>query len=151
MLATVLLVLHAVGSWAYSALGTPAALVSAGLVAAVSVFSARMAGLGEGNSAWFVVPTMVFTVLPLGARLWTLATAEEGWWARSIEFGPFLIGFAAPVLLLLTAYLELGRRARRSGLRAVANMVAEPTPNMAVEATRVSSADAARIPGRQPL
>jgi hypothetical protein len=143
MLATVLLVLHAVGSWAYSALGTPAALVSAGLVAAVSVFSARMAGLGEGNSAWFVVPTMVFTVLPLGARLWTLATAEEGWWARSIEFGPFLIGFAAPVLLLLTAYLELGRRARRSEPSAIANMAAD--------ATRVSSPDAARIPCRQPL
>ena len=143
MLATVLLVLHAVGSWAYSALGVPAAVVSAGLVGAVSVFSARMAGLGECNSAWFVVPTMVFTVLPLGARLWTLATTEQGWWARSIEFAPFLIGFAAPVLLLLTAYLELGRRARRSELRAGANMAAE--------ATRVSPPDAARIPDRQAL
>ena len=78
MLATVLLVLHAVGSWAYAALGVPAAIVSAGLVGAVSIFSARMAGLGEGNSAWFVVPTMVFTVLPLGARLWTLVTTEQG-------------------------------------------------------------------------
>jgi hypothetical protein len=86
---------------------------------------------------------MVFTVLPLGARLWTLATTEQGWWARSIEFAPFLIGFAAPVLLLLTAYLELGRRARRSELRAGANMAAE--------ATRVSPPDAARIPDRQAL
>jgi hypothetical protein len=86
---------------------------------------------------------MVFTVLPLGARLWTLVTTEQGWWARSIEFAPFLIGFAAPVLLLLTAYLELGRRERGGEPSAIANMAAD--------ATRVSPPEAARIPFRQSL
>jgi hypothetical protein len=114
MLAIVLLVLHAVGTWTYSALGVAAAIVSAVLVGAVSIFSARMAGLGQGNNAWFVVPTVVFTALPLAARLWTLITVEQSWWTRTVEFAPFLIGFAAPVLLLLMVYLELGRRARRS-------------------------------------
>ena len=114
MLAIVLLVLHAVGTSTYAALGVPAAIVAAALVGAVSIFSARMAGLGEGNNAWFVVPTVVFTVLPLAARLWTLATAEQSWWTRTVEFAPFLIGFAAPVLLLLLAYLDLGRRAEAS-------------------------------------
>jgi len=109
MVAIVLLVLHAVGSWAYSALGVVAAIVSAVLVASVSVFSARMA-----NDAWFVVPTVVFTALPLAARLFSLMSDEHSWWTRSVEFAPFLIGFAAPVLLLLLAYVELGRRARRS-------------------------------------
>ena len=111
MLAIVLLVLHAVGTWTYAALGTAAAIVAVVLVGAVSIFSARMAGLGEGSNAWFVVPTVVFIVLPLAARVWTLATAEQSWWARAVEFAPFLIGFAAPALLLLLAYLELGRRA----------------------------------------
>jgi hypothetical protein len=114
MLAIVLLVLHAVGTWTYSALGVVAAIVAAVLVGAVSIFSARMAGLGQGNDAWFVVPTVVFTALPLAARLWTLFTIEQSWWTRTVEFAPFLIGFAAPVLLLLMAYLELGRRAHRS-------------------------------------
>ena len=116
MLAIVLLVLHAVGTWTYAALGVAAAIVAAVLVGAVSIFSARMAGLGQGNNAWFVVPTVVFTALPLAARLWTLATTEQSWWTRSVELAPFLIGFAAPVLLLLPAYLELGRRAPRSAL-----------------------------------
>ena len=111
MLAVVLLVLHAVGSWAYAALGAGAAVVSAVLVAAVSIFSARMAG--QGNNAWFVVPTVAFTVLPLAARVWALLSVEANWWTRSVDFGPFLVGFAAPVFLLLVAYLELGRRARR--------------------------------------
>jgi hypothetical protein len=114
MLAIVLLVLHAVGTWTYAALGVAAAIVSAALVAAVSFFSARMAGLGQGNKAWFVVPTVVFIALPLAARLWTLIAIEQSWWTRTVEFAPFVIGFAAPVLLLLAAYLELGRRARSS-------------------------------------
>jgi hypothetical protein len=109
MLAIVLLVLHAVGSWTYSALGAAAAIVAAVLVAAVSIFSARMAGLGEGNNAWFVVPTVVFVALPLTARLWSLLAVEQSWWTRTVEFAPFVIGFGAPVLLLLLTYLELGR------------------------------------------
>ncbi len=113
MLATVLLLLHAVGSWAYSALGVSAAIGSAVLVVAVSIFSARMAGFGQGNNAWFVVPTLVFTAVPLAARLWTLLAIEQSWWARTVELAPFLIGFAVPVLLLLMTYLELGDRARR--------------------------------------
>jgi asparagine N-glycosylation enzyme membrane subunit Stt3 len=113
MLAIILLVLHAVGSWSYSILGIPAAIGSALLVAAVSFFSARMAGFGRGNSAWFVVPTLVFTMLPLAARLWTLTRVEQTWWTRIVEFTPFLIGFAAPVLLLLAAYVQLASRASK--------------------------------------
>jgi hypothetical protein len=109
MLATALLVLHAVGAWTYSALGVTAAIVSAALVGAVAVFGARMAGLGR-NNAWFVVPALVFTALPLAARVWTLASRDGSWWTRSVELAPFLIGFAVPVLLLLAAYLGLHRR-----------------------------------------
>jgi hypothetical protein len=114
MLAIVLMILHAVGTWTYSTFGVAAAIVTAVLVGAVSIFSARMAGLGRGNNAWFVVPTLVFTAVPLAARLWTLVNVEQSWWTRTVEFAPFLIGFAAPVLLLLMAYLELGRRGRHS-------------------------------------
>ena len=109
MLATALLILHAVGAWTYAALGVTAAIASAALVGAVSIFGARMAGLGR-NNAWFVVPALVFTAFPLAARVWTVASRDESWWMRSVELAPFLIGFAAPVLLLLAAYLGLDRR-----------------------------------------
>jgi hypothetical protein len=110
MLATALLVLHAVGAWAYAALGVAAAIVSAVVVAAVSVFSARMAAFGEGDNAWFVVPTIVFIAVPLAARVWRLFAVEESWWTRTIDFAPFLVGFALPVILLLLVYLALGRK-----------------------------------------
>jgi hypothetical protein len=70
-------------------------------------------GAGKATTP-FVIPTLVFTLLPLAARLWTLVSVEQGWWVRTVEFAPFLIGFAAPVLLLLGAYLELGRRTARA-------------------------------------
>lgn len=111
MLAIILLVLHAVGAWSYSVLGSGAALAAVLLVGAVSVFSARMAG--SGNDAWFVVPTLLFTALPLAGRLWTSARTEESWWSRTFEFSPFLIGFAVPVLLLLAVHLQLASRAPR--------------------------------------
>lgn len=112
-LATALLVLHAVGAWTYSALGVTSAVASAALVSAVAIFGARMAGRGR-NRAWFVVPALVFTALPLAARVATLASHEGSWWTRSVELAPFLIGFAAPVLLLLAAYLGLDRRASQT-------------------------------------
>lgn len=109
MLASALLILHAVGAWTYAALGVSAAIASAALVGAVSIFGARMAGLGR-NNAWFVVPALVFTALPLAARVWTLANQDGSLWTRSVELAPFLIGFAAPVLLLVAAYLGLDHR-----------------------------------------
>ena len=113
MLAMGLMVLHAVGTWTYDALGAAAAIVSVVLVGAVSLFSARMAGRGPGNHAWFVVPTALFTLLPVAGRVWTLLNVEQTAWTRIVELTPFLAGFAAPMLLLLVAYVELGRRARR--------------------------------------
>jgi len=109
VLAIVLLVLHAVGTWAYAIFGAAGAIVSALLVAVVSIFSARMAGSGHGNNAWFVVPTLIFTALPLAARLWTLVHVDQDWWTRSMQLAPFLAGFAAPVLLLMIVYLGLAR------------------------------------------
>ena len=123
MLAIVLLVLHGVGAWAYALLGIGAAMTAAALVVAVSIFSDRMAG--KANDAWFVVPTVAFTAVPMAARLWTLFAVEQTWWVRVAEFGPFLVGFAAPVLLLLTVYLALGARRVRAHAKSAGELAAE--------------------------
>lgn len=107
MLATILVVLHAVGMWAFSALGLGGAIASVTLVAAASVVCARMAAWGVGRDAWFVVPTLLFTLVPLVARIWNVASAEERGWAGVLEILPFLAGFAVPVLLLLAVYRAL--------------------------------------------
>lgn len=114
MLATILVVLHAVGTWTFTTLGLAAAIASVTLVAAASVVCARMAAWGAGRDAWFVIPTLFFTLVPLAARLWGLATFEGGGWAGALEFVPFLAGFAVPVLLLLLVYRALSSRSRNA-------------------------------------
>lgn len=109
--AIALLVVHQVGTWVYAAFGAAAGILSGLLVAAVSLFSARMAQVGAGNTAWFLVPTLLFTALPIAAKAWSFLTVEQGAWDAVLALAPFVIGFAAPVLLLLWVYLALRGRA----------------------------------------
>jgi hypothetical protein len=109
-LAIVLLVIYQVGAWAHSLFGPVGGLASAAVVAAVSFFAARMAGLRRRSNAWFLAPTLLFTLVPLSANFWKFVTLDKTWWDRAVDFVPFLIGFPAPVLLLLAAYAGLRSR-----------------------------------------
>ena len=109
--AIALLVIHQVGTWVYAAFGAAAGILSGLLVAAVSFFSARMAQVGARNTAWFLVPTLLFTALPIAAKLWSYLAVEQSAWDAVLAIAPFVIGFAAPVLLLLWVYLALRGRA----------------------------------------
>jgi hypothetical protein len=109
--AVALLVIHEVGSWVYAAFGAAAGVLSGLLVAAVSFFSARMAQVGAGNTAWFLLPALLFTALPIAAKVWSFLTVQRSAWDSVVDVAPFLIGFAAPVLLLLWVYAALRRRA----------------------------------------
>ena len=110
--AIALLIVYQVGTWIYAAFGLAAGILSAALVAAVSLFSAWMARLGGGNTAWFLVPTLLFTVLPLAAKLLGLLATESSAWEWGVSLAPFLVGFALPVMLLLAVYVELRNRTR---------------------------------------
>ncbi|MEO8145007.1 MAG: hypothetical protein ABI654_12420 [Betaproteobacteria bacterium] len=111
VLVIALLVVYQVGAWIYLAFGLAAGIVSATLVASVSFFSSRMARSGGGRTAWFLIPTLLFTVVPLGAKIWTFVTESGSLWDRMIELVPFIVGFAAPVFLLLVVYVGLRNRA----------------------------------------
>ena len=110
--AIALLIVYQVGTWIYAAFGLAAGVLSAAMVTAISFFSARMARLGGGNTAWFLVPTLLFTIVPLAAKLSGLLAAQSDWWDWTVALAPFLAGFALPVLLLLVVYVELRNRTR---------------------------------------
>jgi hypothetical protein len=78
------------------------AVASALLVGAILVFSSRSASL--------LLLALIANWLLL-ARWWSLMPHQETGWARAVEFAPFAVGFAAPVLLLMAAYGELRLRA----------------------------------------
>jgi hypothetical protein len=112
--AIALLLIYQVGTWLASAFGGLWGVASAVVVAAVSFFSARLARSDVGNTAWFLVPTLLFTIIPLAATVWTALTASPSWFDRLVSVTPFLVGFVLPVLLLLLVYK--GLRERTSGL-----------------------------------
>ncbi len=107
----VMLLVFQIGSLIASAFGMAWGAVSALVVAAVSFFSARLARAGGRNSVWFLLPTLLFTLIPVAYTIWQAFTAEVSGFERLASLSPFLVGFAGPVLVLLMVYLELRKRA----------------------------------------
>lgn len=99
----VMLLVFQIGTLIASAFG-----IAWGAVSAVSFFSARLARAGGKNSVWFLLPTILFTIIPLAYMIWHAWMAEVSGFERLAGFAPFLIGFAGPVLV--PVYLELRKR-----------------------------------------
>ncbi len=106
------LVLYQVGAWVATITSGVMGVASAVLVLLVTLFSARMARAGTGNTAWFLVPTLLFTVLPLGAKMAGLFARDAQALDWIVAIGPFAIEFILPVALLMLVYLELRERTR---------------------------------------
>ena len=108
-----LLVFH-IGSLIATAFGVAWGAVSSAVVAAVSLLSARLARAGGSSSVWFLLPTLLFTVVPTVIVIWRALTAETSAWERIAGLAPFLVGFVGPLTLLLLVYYELRKRGRNS-------------------------------------
>lgn len=109
-----LLLIFQIGTLIASLLGMVWGLLSAVVVAGVSYFSARLAKATGKSSAWFLLPTLLFTVMPLVAIILKILAKESSWLDRAITFFPFLVGFALPMLLLLGVFYELRKRTREN-------------------------------------
>jgi hypothetical protein len=105
-----LLLIFQIGSLIAAAFGAAWGATSSVAVAAVSLFSARQARAGGRTSLWFLLPTLLFTVVPTVMVVWRVFTLETGAWERVVGLLPFLVGFALPMVLLLLVYYELRRR-----------------------------------------
>ncbi len=81
-------------------------------VAAVTFVCAQRANAGVGNRIWFMVPAILFTVLPLALRAWDLYSSETSTLTWIVSFTPLFVGFIFPVFLLWLTYAELRKRTR---------------------------------------
>ncbi len=113
VLAISLLLIHQAGALLWALFGAMGGIASAAVVACVSLVCGRLARIGAGNTAWLLGPTILFTVIPLAIKIWRFATDDQGWFDKTMDLVPFLVGFLIPVLLLALVYAELRSRERK--------------------------------------
>ena len=105
-----LLLVYQIGTLIAGIFGMAWGVASSVIVAAVSFFSARLARAGGKRSFWFLMPTLLFTVVPIAVMVWNALASDAGWLDRLMRLAPFFIGFGLPVTLLLLVYYELRKR-----------------------------------------
>jgi hypothetical protein len=105
-----MLLISQVGTLITSTFGMAWGAFSAVFVLTVSFFSARLARAGGKGSFWFLLPTFFFIVFPIVIRVWKAMSEDVSWLDRVAMFAPFIIGFGAPIVLLLLVYYELRKR-----------------------------------------
>jgi hypothetical protein len=105
--ALICLLLYQVGTWITVVAGAVWGAGAALVVAVVSYVSARLAKRGATSTIWFLVPTLLFTVIPLLAKLWSAFTSQTGIVDMLVDLIPLLVGFVIPVVLLSVVYLDL--------------------------------------------
>ena len=110
------LLVFQIGALIAGLMGLTWGIVSAVVVAGVSYGSARLAKAGGKRSAWFLLPILLFTLLPFVAMIGKALVIESNWLDLAIMLMPFIIGFAVPILLLLVVFYELRKRTRDSSL-----------------------------------
>jgi len=108
--AIAMLLIFQIGTLISGIFGMAWGTVTAVVVAAVSFISARLAKAGGKSSLWFVLPTVVFTVIPIALMIWRGITENLSWFDRLVMLAPFIVGFGVPILLLLLVYYELRKR-----------------------------------------
>ena len=118
MIVMVILVLNQFVGWVVGSWGAVPGVLAALVVVAVSFYFGHKARSDAANRAWFLVPVLLFAVIPTGVKLWGLLASEESLWAQLWDGLPFVMGFLVPIGTLLVVYWSLGRGKRRSEVEA---------------------------------
>lgn len=108
--ALICLLLYQVGIWITMIAGAVWGAGAAIVVAVVSFVCARLAKRGATSTIWFLIPTLLFTVIPLLAKAWSLFTSQTGLMDALVDLVPLLVGFVIPVGLLSVVYLDLRKK-----------------------------------------
>jgi hypothetical protein len=112
--AIALLLIFQIGTLIATIFGGAWGAVSAVVVAVVAILSARLAKAAGKSSLWFLLPVLIFTFTPIVLMIWRGITENVTWLDRLVMLTPFIVGFAAPIILLLLVYYELRKRSFES-------------------------------------
>ncbi|ARO88809.1 hypothetical protein EBAPG3_014095 [Nitrosospira lacus] len=106
----VLLLIFQIGTLISDLFGMVWGALSAFAVVAVLFLSAYLTKTRRESSFWFFLPILLFTVVSIVLMGWNVMTEDVSWFERVVRLTPFIIGFGAPIVLLLVVYHELRKR-----------------------------------------
>ncbi len=111
LIAIVLLVASEFLSWLVGMGKSVGGVLSGLFVAAVFYYCGKKARAGLKYQGWIIVPTLIFTMFPIGWRVWDYFKAEEPSLLVELwKITPFLLSFVVPMGLLVVVYVSLGNR-----------------------------------------
>jgi hypothetical protein len=106
-----LLIFREVVSCLANLLGVVPALISGIIVFAIQLFCSRLAKANLRYYGYMLVPTLLFTVLPIALKLRELSNFRNAApIARFWIVAPTIVSFVLPMILLLIAYWIIGRQ-----------------------------------------
>ncbi len=106
-----LLLISEIASQIKAIFGVGPGIIGGALVAAVQWYFARKAKAHVKYYLYIMVPTVLFTVIPIAFRAWRFFQGEEiALWEKVWEMGPTFITFILPVFILLYVYWDLRPR-----------------------------------------
>ena len=108
--AIAMLLIYQIGTLISGIFGAVWGAVSAIVVAVVTLLAARVARAAGKSSMWFLLPILAFTFIPIALMIWRGFTENTTWFDRMVMLTPFVVGFGAPIVLLLLVYHELRKR-----------------------------------------
>ena len=112
-----LLLISQIGTLIAGLFGIIWAVLSAVAVIAVWFFWVRLTKIGGENSFWFFLLTILFTVFPIVFVFMNIMREDINEFDRMVRLAPFIIGFGAPLVLLLIVYYELRKRTLNGPLK----------------------------------
>ena len=108
-----MLLIFQIGRFISDAYGVTWGVVSAVVVTIIVIMSARLAKLGGGHSFWFILPVSILVIASIIFMTSKTLVGENGWFDQLIHITPFVIGFCAPMVLLLVVYYALRSRVNK--------------------------------------
>jgi hypothetical protein len=121
-----LLLISEIASQMNDVFGEGAGFFGGLFVAVVQWYFARKAKAHVRYYFYLVIPTLMFTIIPIGIRIWNFVHGEEmGILQKFWKFGPTFISFLLPIILLLYVYWDLRPREKPS----IAEKTASEAPN----------------------
>ena len=110
--AILLLLIYQIAAMVTSLFGMVWGVLCGVAVTAVSFLTSRLAKAGVKGSLWYLLPTLLFTVLPIAFTAWKVLEHATGWFDRLKRLTPCIVGFVLPIVLLAIVYCELRKRTR---------------------------------------